>query len=469
LVGDPTSRSSARVMAAISSENAFDKAQTSLSDLQDLPFVLSVGTLSTVDAVCCNGLVEVKGRGVQDETGPWHVEVLMLGPEPNYLAPYRVRFTFTSLYPQQAPAILVLGIIYHFDLDEENMPPPAFVESLGGDHSMPHIVGAFRDFLAKPMHPCADCNAKWLQLAKANKMRLDLIRSYAGPCERPLRKYEDLFDLEHGWREEWLDERLAVAMKDPDALHALLREGEVTPGVFSFPMLNERFCSMFLEEMDNYYATGLPIRRPNSMNNYGIIVNEIGMEGMINSLQAKILQPIARMLFPQEGAQLDRHHAFMVQYKVGEDLGLDMHTDDSDVTFNVCLGKDFAGAGLSFCGMMGHKDHRQLSHIYQHIKGTCVVHLGRKRHGADDITHGERFNLIIWNHSKAYRESDDYNDHSRYQTEMGPPSEKCLSYTHDRDYGVYRQYPKGREEFLGSGWCPPRSKEYAGFKAEVGH
>ena len=27
----------------------------------------------------------------------------------------------------------------------------------------------------------------------------------------------------------------------------------------------------------------------------------------------------------------------------GRDRALDMHTDDSDVTFNVCLGKDFEG------------------------------------------------------------------------------------------------------------------------------
>ena len=27
-----------------------------------------------------------------------------------------------------------------------------------------------------------------------------------------------------------------------------------------------------------------------------------------------------------------------------------MHTDDSDVTFNICLGLDFQGAGLQFCG-----------------------------------------------------------------------------------------------------------------------
>ena len=28
------------------------------------------------------------------------------------------------------------------------------------------------------------------------------------------------------------------------------------------------------------------------------------------------------------------------RYKAGEDVGLDMHEDDSDVTLNVCLGKE---------------------------------------------------------------------------------------------------------------------------------
>lgn len=109
---------------------------------------------------------------------------------------------------------------------------------------------------------------------------------------------------------------------------------------------------MFLEELDNYYASGLPIRRPNSMNNYGIIVNEvrgmchpegcfmamcrhtqrtllqrmmkrlmpgvaaqIGLRDMMTRLQQDILWPIARVLFPREGSEFNDHHSFMVQYK----------------------------------------------------------------------------------------------------------------------------------------------------------
>ena len=96
-------------------------------------------------------------------------------------------------------------------------------------------------------------------------------------------------------------------------------------------------------------------------NNYGIIVNEIGLEASITALQQRFLQPIAAALFPLIGARFDSHHSFMVQYKQGEDLGLDMHTDDSDVTFNVCLGREFEAAGLTFCGGVGSSQHRQFS------------------------------------------------------------------------------------------------------------
>ena len=91
--------------------------------------------------------------------------------------------------------------------------------------------------------------------------------------------------------------------------------------------------------------------RPNSMNNYGIIVNQIGLQPAITTLHTHALHPLASLLFPvQAGAKFTGHHSFMVKYTAGEDLGLDMHTDDSDVTFNICLGRNFTGATLTICG-----------------------------------------------------------------------------------------------------------------------
>lgn len=43
-----------------------------------------------------------------------------------------------------------------------------------------------------------------------------------------------------------------------------------------------------------------------------------------------------------------------------------------------------------------------------------------------------------------------------------------VSYTHDRDFGQFREWPEGKKErFMGKGWCPPRGKEYQGFVPDV--
>ena len=196
---------------------------------------------------------------------------------------------------------------------------------------------------------------------------------------------------------------------------------------------------------------------------YGLVLNEIGMEPIFDSLQARVLQPIARLLFPHEGCSLDRHHSFIVQYEMGKDLGLDMHTDNSDVTFNVCCGRDFEGAGLTFCGSMGEGSHRKFSYRHKHVKGHAVVHLGRRRHGADDLTTGERLNLIVWNTNLVFRNSAGYMDlqrQHRYEREVGPPDEVCLSYTHDRDYFTYKEKPSAHAKMTRRAWCPPKFAQH---------
>lgn len=278
-------------------------------------------------------------------------------------------------------------------------------------------------------------------------------------------KHPELFKTPACFQESWFEPSLwrASQANTPEAWRAILTEN--LPGeVFSFKMFTDSFCETFVEEIFNFYASGLPARRPNSMNNYGIILNDIGMEPFIDGLQ-RLLQPLGELLFPGAGDVWDGHHCFIVRYREGEDLGLDMHTDDSDVTFNICLGLDFAGAGLQFCGLMGMPNHRKHTYTHQHVKGSCVCHLGRKRHGADDISSGERLNLILWNHSSTYRSCEEYIS-PPYSKETGPPDEVCVSYTHDRDYGQYKEYPAGKEHFRGRGWCPPKRMEYAGFQPD---
>lgn len=265
----------------------------------------------------------------------------------------------------------------------------------------------------------------------------------------------------------------AGAGADADGGAALLRAfvREESPGVYSFPCFTDALCDALLGESADYEASGLPVARPNSMNNYGLVLDSAGLEPLVAVLRRRLLQPLAAALFGGVGALLDGHHAFLVSYAAAEgaDRGLDMHTDDSDVTFNVCLGPEgeaaggddgggFTGGGLSFCGVHGSAGHRHFRHRYAHVRGRCVVHLGRQRHGADDLASGKRVNCIIWCHNSAYRRTA---AHQRppYVVEGGAPDAVCLSYTHDRDYEAYKPLPPAGQELREAGrlrpWCPP--------------
>ncbi len=82
----------------------------------------------------------------------------------------------------------------------------------------------------------------------------------------------------------------------------------------------------------SFEATDLTKLRPNSMNNYGLILNLIGLEHSFDALLKRYLKPVAAELFPEFGGRtIDHHHTFLVQYKVDKDRTLAMHSDDSEV------------------------------------------------------------------------------------------------------------------------------------------
>lgn len=272
-------------------------------------------------------------------------------------------------------------------------------------------------------------------------------------------------------------------LSNDDIITALLGNGLLrleTEGVYSIPFFTYEFCGFLSDEIDNYHAfataRGLEIFRPNSMNNYGLVLNAIGMRDFITDLQQRVLLPISKILYPAESSNFDDHHSFVVSYEPHKDTGLDMHTDDSDVTWNICLGTEgFQASGLTFCGYKGAANHRQLSKVYKHEIGRACVHLGMKRHGADNITAGERHNLIIWCTSSEYRSSDAYHAmRTTYEKEQSIPHRECLSWTHDRDFELYRDLPnqhaKATRERLKQNdelWCPPRGFGYRGIEEQL--
>ncbi|CAD7930323.1 unnamed protein product [Amoebophrya sp. A25] len=237
--------------------------------------------------------------------------------------------------------------------------------------------------------------------------------------------------------------------------------------VYAFPLFTDEFCDLLVHEVRGVHASQLKVQRPNSMNNYGVILNDVGLEPLMDSIQ-ELLRPLGEARFGAAGSNWDGHHSFIVQYSPAKDTHLDMHTDDSDVTINISLGiGEFAGSEVRFCGKMGEADHRKNKCVWRNRKGIAIMHLGRHRHGAMDILEGERMNLIIWNRgSSTYRESFEY-DFNIHKRESGPPDKVCVSYTHDRDFGRFRKYPLGQEHMRRrKKWCPKPMAEYEGFKPE---
>ncbi|KAI3933502.1 hypothetical protein MKX01_022081 [Papaver californicum] len=193
---------------------------------------------------------------------------------------------------------------------------------------------------------------------------------------------------------------------------------EPSPGVYTFKMLSQGFCDLLLSEVDNFEKwvseTKFRIMRPNTMNKFGAVLDDFGLETMLDKLMDDFVRPISKVFFPEVGgATLDSHHGFVVEYGKDRDVDLGFHVDDSEVTLNVCLGKQFSGGDLFFRGIRCDKhvnteSQPEESLEYSHVPGQAVLHRGRHRHGARATRSGHRINLLLWCRSSVFRELKKY-------------------------------------------------------------
>ncbi|XP_076908798.1 2-oxoglutarate and iron-dependent oxygenase domain-containing protein CP2-like isoform X2 [Bidens hawaiensis] len=242
---------------------------------------------------------------------------------------------------------------------------------------------------------------------KHREYRLKITSSY-----QPL--YRDLYKLD------------ALNFFTPSFMRAFrvddhLREGSIrsimsepAPGIFTFNMLQPRFCEMLTAEVENFekwiLETKFRVMRPNTMNKFGAVLDDFGMDGMLESLMENFIRHISKIFFADVGGfALDSHHGFVVEYGFNRDIELGFHVDDSEVTLNVCLGKQFSGGELYFRGVRCDK-HMNTEALpeeifdYSHFPGHAVIHRGRHRHGARATTAGQRINLLLWCRSSVFRE-----------------------------------------------------------------
>jgi len=210
----------------------------------------------------------------------------------------------------------------------------------------------------------------------------------------------------------------AVQQRTPAALRTVA--AEVHPGVYAFDLLPAGICADLIAELEWIEAWcwqhQLHPIRPNTMNHYGAVLDIFGFAPFLRRMMCAYVAPFAALFFPEVGgAALDSHHGFVVEYQPGKDVQLDFHVDASEVTLNVCLGKEFTGGSLYFqgvrCGQHQETPPQPGEEFeWQHRPGTAVLHRGRHRHGANAITSGARYNLILWCKSSRFASQFDETD-----------------------------------------------------------
>lgn len=193
-------------------------------------------------------------------------------------------------------------------------------------------------------------------------------------------------ELDTGRLEEWMDEEMF--------------------DVYSFPLLSKTFCRKLCSYVSSLtsYLESSSQKPDNPIRSCYRDLDNLGL-GWLNDLVFHlILKPISAQLYRDtdlEGGDLDWRHGFIAAYSGKPTTSkprqrLVPHTDDAEVTLNLCLGDKFDGGDLNFWGVRGDQTAGKFVGEYQPEVGRAVVHSGRHLHEVTEITSGDRFALIQW-------------------------------------------------------------------------
>ncbi|KAG7368143.1 hypothetical protein IV203_030886 [Nitzschia inconspicua] len=207
-----------------------------------------------------------------------------------------------------------------------------------------------------------------------------------------------------------LDDVLAGTMPvELDAAYLQELMDEEMFDVYSFPLLSPAFCHKlhrfvsafltYLESSSNMKSLARGIHKD---------LDNMGMGWLNNLLFHLVVRPLSAHLYKEtelEGGDLDWRQGFIASYSADPTQSkprqrLVPHTDDAEVTLNVCLGDKFKGGNLHFWGLRGENVRgNKLLGEYKPEVGRAVIHAGRHLHEVTPITAGDRFALIQWTRS----------------------------------------------------------------------
>ncbi|XP_018413090.1 PREDICTED: 2-oxoglutarate and iron-dependent oxygenase domain-containing protein 2 isoform X1 [Nanorana parkeri] len=240
-----------------------------------------------------------------------------------------------------------------------------------------------------------------IQLAEESQQRKSEIALHYKPL------HPELYVLQESFLAAEFLEAVHFCQSPHASLDGLLNLLDSIPDkrIYQLPVFVPQFCKDFVEELEHFERSALAKGRPNTMNNYGVLLNELGLDdSFITPLREKYLRPLVSLLYPDWGGScLDSHKAFVVQYSLDKDLDLSCHYDNSEVTLNVSLGKEFTDGNLYFSEMREVPANERRYTEVEHLMGQGILHRGQQIHGALPITSGERWNLIIWKRASSVR------------------------------------------------------------------
>ena len=189
-------------------------------------------------------------------------------------------------------------------------------------------------WLSGPLDIEPEGRVLWNQAEQHHINKLRVMNTYIPQCPTLFRS-DATNDANATLRREWLAPDLATIlfaseegnnqqrMAPPPTAQALLAAASVfqlahteSGGIYSFNLFTEVFCDLFEAEIDAFKRSGLPCRRPNTMNKGGLVVNDIGMESLMTDVLTTIIAPLAAVIYPQEKfvTSIDHHHSFVVAY-----------------------------------------------------------------------------------------------------------------------------------------------------------
>lgn len=191
---------------------------------------------------------------------------------------------------------------------------------------------------------------------------------------------------------------------------------EITPHAFSFPVVSAALCDAILAHMEAIVTSPAAPIAPHDSNRFHIPLQALGLADFAAALLNDVITPMVRILYPtlcactrdpcpHTGAALDFQYAYVIGYNATGSArsALRPHTDDSEVTLNISLGRAFTGGDLILRGLRGTASEGVEEARVALAPGHALLHLGQQLHEVAPVTAGERYALIVWCRSSAFR------------------------------------------------------------------